>query len=294
LYVTALAIAPSAGKTYYAALSDGSFWVGHDAGNVTNWTEADIALKGVAAGNVVDIRINPTDPNNVFVVTNGGGGRDVWMTSSGGIPDPFFSWINVTGNLPTNLGVNTISVDWRFPTPVLYVGTNRGVYVCKDEPLGEPIPSNLPPPPPPTHWAKFGTNLPNTDVNDLEFASQLNVMAAATYGRGAFEVTLLPPKISGYIYQDHNGNGRRDRGDQGLAGRIVFLATTGSGNYDGRELHTTTDVNSNFAFTDVPPGTYFVREVVPRGWMQTTRNPAKIILTARSSFSGLSFGERRT
>src|SRR5205807_2018930 len=68
--------------------------------------------------------------------------------------------------------------DWRYATPVLYLGTNRGVYRSLN--LG-------------TSWTTFGQGMPNTSVSDLEFAPGLDLLAAGTYGRGVFEMLALGP-----------------------------------------------------------------------------------------------------
>ena len=93
------------------------------------------------------------------------------MTTNGGT-----SWTNITGNLPNDDAAQCIAVDWRFATPRVYVGTLRGVFLSTD-PLG-------------AHWSSFGGNMPNTIVTDLELSTTFNVLAAATYGRGAFEIRV--------------------------------------------------------------------------------------------------------
>ena len=81
----------------------------------------------------------------------------------------------ITGNLPSGDYTNSIAVDWRPATPVLYVATARGVYQSAD--LG-------------AHWSLFGEALPNSPVTDLQINTSLNVLAAATYGRGVWEIEL--------------------------------------------------------------------------------------------------------
>ncbi len=62
-------------------------------------------------------------------------------------------------------------------TPVLYVATARGVYQSAD--LG-------------VSWSRFGEGLPNSPVTDLQLATIAGqgVLAASTYGRGAWEIDL--------------------------------------------------------------------------------------------------------
>jgi Abnormal spindle-like microcephaly-assoc'd, ASPM-SPD-2-Hydin len=161
-FVAALAIAPSDGNTVYASTQDGRLWVTHNDG--ATWTERDSGLSGV----VVDIRIDPNDPNHVFAVTGG----NVWHLPSSGPP-----WINITGSIPGNLGKYTVFVAWEPAVPALFVGTDRGIYRSYD--LG-------------TTWTKWVAGLPNTRVNDLqgEMRSGQLLIAAATFGRGAWEILV--------------------------------------------------------------------------------------------------------
>ncbi|MBI5214348.1 MAG: carboxypeptidase regulatory-like domain-containing protein [Ignavibacteriae bacterium] len=96
-------------------------------------------------------------------------------------------------------------------------------------------------------------------------------------------VTILQGSISGTKYNDKNGNGSRDEGDNGLAGWVINL--TGSATASA-----TTDANGNYSFSNLTSGTYTVREVAQNGWTQTSTNPADINLTAGQNVSGVNFG----
>src|SRR6202011_4041147 len=74
--------------------------------------------------------------------------------------------------------------------------------------------------------------------------------------------------ITGIKFNDLNGNGVRDAGEPGLAGITVFLDANNNGILDAGERITITDVNGNFSFTKVGPGTYRVREMLPAGSTQ--------------------------
>jgi photosystem II stability/assembly factor-like uncharacterized protein len=163
-FVAALAIAPSDGNTVYASTQDGRLWVTHDDG--VTWTESDNGLSGT----VIDLRVDPNDPNHVFAVT----GNHVWHLPSSGPP-----WQKITGSIPGNLGLYTIFVAWEPAIPALFVGTDRGIYRSFD--LG-------------ATWAKWVQHLPNTRINDLqgEIRGGLLLLAAGTYGRGAWEILVRP------------------------------------------------------------------------------------------------------
>jgi hypothetical protein len=95
--------------------------------------------------------------------------------------------------------------------------------------------------------------------------------------------------ISGQIYNDVNGNGQQDTGDNGLAGWTVFLDTDNNGKLDNGEVSTTTDSNGNYSFGELASGTYHVREVTPSGWVQTTSNQ-DVTLAATQQVSGVNYG----
>jgi len=167
-FVISLAIAPSDPNTVYAATQDGHLWVTYNDGLA--WTECDSGL----SGNVLDVRVDPLERTHAFAVT----GNDVWQLSPPGV-----SWSKITGNIPGYLGLKTIFVDWRGAVPRLFVGTNRGVYQSAN--LG-------------VTWTKFDAGLPNTTIGDLQAHTYEHkgrrhlVLAAATYGRGAWEILLRP------------------------------------------------------------------------------------------------------
>jgi len=56
----------------------------------------------------------------------------------------------------------------------------------------------------------------------------------------------------------------------GVAGVTVYLDTNNNGQLDPGELSTTTGSSGTYTFSDLLPGTYEVREVVPAGYVQTS------------------------
>ena len=90
--------------------------------------------------------------------------------------------------------------------------------------------------------------------------------------------------ISGTIYEDLAGNGLVDAGDVGIAGREVWLDDNNNGVIDGSERTATTDANGHYSFSDLGPGSYHVRDVVPAGWNETGANP--VIISMSSGLAG--------
>ncbi|MGZ3383732.1 MAG: SdrD B-like domain-containing protein [Isosphaeraceae bacterium] len=95
--------------------------------------------------------------------------------------------------------------------------------------------------------------------------------------------------ISGETFNDLNGNGNHDPGEPGLTGWTVDL-------YDANNnlvATTVTDVNGDYSFTNIGPGTYTVQEKLQTGWIQTApASPGTYAITATSGqdSTGLLFG----
>ena len=123
----------------------------------------------------MDLRIDPANRKRAFAVTNGAPGKNMWYH------DPATAkWNNISGDMPSNLGVVTIAVDWRYQPNPIYVGSVRGVYRSINNGV---------------HWSKFGLYLPNTAVSDLQTEFKHNILGASTLGRGVFEILMSEPKV---------------------------------------------------------------------------------------------------
>jgi hypothetical protein len=240
-YITALAIAPSDPKTVYAATSDGH--VSATANGGTSWPKRDTGLFGSGAGQIVDIRIDPTNPKRAVAV--GSGQQSVWYLDKVGAS---LQWTNIAGNLPTYLRFVTIFADWQFATPALYVGTTRGIYHSVD--LG-------------LTWSTFGLDMPNTVVSDLQSVLD-NVLFASTNGRGAWAIVTKPTFILGTMSSDGILQGYVGPADP-VEGAVITL-DPGSG-LRGAVLTAVTDAEGRFELPLVPPGTYTVHRSVPPGWV---------------------------
>jgi protocatechuate 3,4-dioxygenase beta subunit len=78
----------------------------------------------------------------------------------------------------------------------------------------------------------------------------------------------VPAEITGYKFDDLNGDGIYD-GEPGVPGVTITLeGTDGMGN--PVSMSTTTDGSGQFWFIDLAPGTYWVNETVPPGAVATT------------------------
>ncbi|MES2971227.1 MAG: SdrD B-like domain-containing protein [Patescibacteria group bacterium] len=76
--------------------------------------------------------------------------------------------------------------------------------------------------------------------------------------------------ISGYKFNDLDGDGNFETGEPKLAGWTIYLDTNSNSTLDIGETSTTTDVNGNYSFTNLVPATYRVCEVPQTGYTQTS------------------------
>jgi hypothetical protein len=106
---------------------------------------------------------------------------------------------------------------------------------------------------------------------------------------GNYEV--LPGSISGIVFDDQDGNGIMDSGENGLPGFDVNLSGTIYGSLVNVTL--TSGANGEFSFSGLWPGSYTLGEIFRQGWVQTY--PAnfashQISLACEEIRSGITFG----
>jgi hypothetical protein len=117
---------------------------------------------------VVDIGIDPTDPDTAFVADS----DQVFMTANAG-----GTWTDATGNLG---GLNTGPIrSLAFLSGVneaVVVGTDTGVFRASGPAFNT--------------WHRFGGCLPTVPVYDLGFDATDRILVAGTLGRGAWILKL--------------------------------------------------------------------------------------------------------
>ncbi len=82
--------------------------------------------------------------------------------------------------------------------------------------------------------------------------------AAMNYNFGE----VLPSSLSGWVFEDVNGNGTRDSGEPGIGGVEVELTGTASTGTPVNQT-TTTAADGSYSFESLLPGTYSLRETQP-------------------------------
>jgi hypothetical protein len=175
--ITALAVAPSTSGVYYAGTDKGKVFVTFNRGG-DNWLERDTGLPAAKVNNIT------VDPNNdliAYVMFASSAGNAVWHTVDGGQ-----HWQSLSSGLPS-VPANAMVIDPRTTGGAvngrIYVATDVGVFISQD--LG-------------TTWTRLGQGLPNVPVVDLQFNQNLETLAAATQGRGAFTIStdLIGPHVT--------------------------------------------------------------------------------------------------
>ncbi|NET44443.1 Ig-like domain-containing protein, partial [Okeania sp. SIO2B3] len=96
--------------------------------------------------------------------------------------------------------------------------------------------------------------------------------------------------IGGTKFNDINANGAFDPGEPGIQGVTIYLDLDNDGVFDPNEPSQITDNNGNYGFNNLPPNTYFVREVVPPGSIPTLTPGQLIVTTLGEDFTNINFG----
>ncbi len=111
---------------------------------------------------------------------------------------------------------------------------------------------------------------------------------------GSYNFGELSPsgRLTGSVYVDANGNGRRDSGELGLAGVVVTLVNENSPQLTYQVV---TDLNGNYQFVKMFPGQYRLIESQPVNFVdgRDTRGNAGGVVT-NDRVTGISIGVNQT
>ncbi len=122
--------------------------------------------------------------------------------------------------------------------------------------------------------------------------------------KGLSSLAFTPGDLTGTVYQDGNANGVEDEGEAGVSGVTVFLDDNDNGSLDSGETSvetrsddpdTSPDEEGSYRFSDIEPGDYIVREVVPSDFEQTAPDPSqddahRVTLDPGGEVTDLDFG----
>jgi hypothetical protein len=132
------------------------------------WTAIAHPGGGSGGSSISGLAIHPENPEIFFVTYSGFRENNKLYMYNGN------TWINLSGNLP-NVPANCVELHNNNGVLNIYVGTDIGVYHMIND-----IP----------YFKRWGQNLPNLYISQLEYVPVNNKMRAASYGRGIWEVDI--------------------------------------------------------------------------------------------------------
>ncbi|WP_413173601.1 S8 family serine peptidase [Anabaena azotica] len=140
-------------------------------------------------------------------------------------------------------------------------------------------------------YTSYSINLTSGEVSGLDGADFLTGIEYLQFDDKV--ISLLPSgEIRGTKWHDLNANGIKESGETGLSGWVVFIDGNNNNQLDTGETSTTTDINGNYAFTNLNAGTYIIREVSQVNWQTSTPigNAYTVDLTNGSTVNNQDFG----
>ena len=167
--IRALAMGTSQPQYVYAVTSDNRMLASLDSGHTFALRLTD------AIGwprTTREITVDPTSGQTVYLAGARFGAQKVRRSTDAGA-----TWQNLTGDLPDR-PVNVIELDSRFPRTRLFVGTDNGVWMSRDDGA---------------HWNLAVSGLPAAPVIDLVLEPSRGRMIIATQGRAMWFAPLYCP-----------------------------------------------------------------------------------------------------
>lgn len=95
--------------------------------------------------------------------------------------------------------------------------------------------------------------------------------------------------VSGIKFEDLDGDGTRDAGENGVANFVITVTNTTT----GASAQAVTDAFGNYSVNNLGPGNYTVAEVQKPGWTQTTANPPGFSAVSGVNRPSTNFGNFR-
>lgn len=163
--ISAISVSSVDTSIVYAGTTDGNVWASFNGGG--NWTQIQ---NGLPDRYVTSIQASPFNETSVYVTFSGYRDNDntPHIFRSG---DQGNTWTPIGGNLP-NIAINKVLA---YPVdPILFIGTDNGVYFTVDE----------------TTWYRAGANLPSVAVYDLAFTIDQQRLVAGTHGRSMWSISI--------------------------------------------------------------------------------------------------------
>jgi photosystem II stability/assembly factor-like uncharacterized protein len=159
--LSAIGVGPANTNIIYTGSSQGRVMVSTDGG--ANWNQITTGLPNRFIKSIV---VSKTNSNVAYLTVSGFDSGHVFKTTNAGA-----TWTDISNNLP-NIPVNTLLVDPQNAN-TLYVGTDIGIFRSQND-------GGM--------WEGFNNGLPPVIITELD-AQQTGLIQAASYGRGAYELT---------------------------------------------------------------------------------------------------------
>jgi hypothetical protein len=101
----------------------------------------------------------------------------------------------------------------------------------------------------------------------------------------------LPGSISGFKWNDLDGDGVKEAGEPGLEDWIIFIDSNTNGMLDEGERWAETEFNGEYSFSDVPVGSYTLAEEQHLNW-QATLTPGVVVVGPAQHVQNVNFGNK--
>jgi photosystem II stability/assembly factor-like uncharacterized protein len=180
--IRSLAMAPAHPDVVYAATNDGRFLSSQDGG--VNFTLRLEDLRGWPRV-MREIFVDPGHPGTVYLAGANFGHPPEFPPRIRRSRDLGQSWERLDATFP-EIPVNVLAVDTRWQLPVIFAGTDAGLYRSRDD--GRT-------------WRRYGQGLPAACIIDIELDIPRRRLVLGTQGRGAWEAPLI------FCYADLNDDG---------------------------------------------------------------------------------------
>lgn len=125
---------------------------------------------------ITSINVHPDSSEVVIVTFSGFGTGKIFKTTDGGV-----NWSDLSGDLPDTPINDGMFYQPGYPTNILFVATDIGVFITYDN--GE-------------SWIELAQGLPNTVAIHLDYNAATNKIRIGTHGRGVYEMSVI---ITGII-----------------------------------------------------------------------------------------------
>jgi len=126
---------------------------------------------------------------------------------------------------------------------------------------------------------------------------RVNLSVDQTISDRDFGIVPVVPDVTGFKWEDLNGDGTPDDGERRLSGIYIYADLDGDNRIDIGEPQAITRQDGTYSLSLPGPGTYSIREVLPAGYAQSFPGPdvgnEHIIVFNGTSLPGnLNFGNR--